>query len=128
MDQLTQAEVATEAARSFGPHIGGDSGEWALFGELVRNDPRAAWARLLRIVAITDEDGLYWVADVLEGLVQADHSTFVPLIEAEVVNNRRLGDALIDFVPTAPEAAVNDSLVEIRDRVERSRMAEGPTG
>jgi hypothetical protein len=120
MDRLARAETETEVARSFGPHIGGQTGEWALFRERVRDDPLAAWVRLLHIVAITDADSDLWVADILEALVQADHPTFVPMLEGELASNRRLRDAYLHFVPSAPDEDVNDRLLELRENLERS--------
>jgi hypothetical protein len=118
MDPLARAESATEEARSFGPHIGGQTGEWALFPERVLEDPSAAWARLLHIAAITEADSDLWIADVLEDLVRADHSTFVPLLEGELVSNGRLREAFLHFVPSSPDEDVNGRLLELRGNLQ----------
>jgi hypothetical protein len=74
---------------------------------------------LVGLAAITDADRDLWVADILEDYVQVDHSTFVPLIEAELVINGRLRDAFQLVVPIGPDDDVNDRLLRLRENLAR---------
>ncbi len=119
MDKGQEREARTESLGSFGPHAGGDFGEWAFFASLVRDDPEQAWARLLKVVSLTDDEGLLWIADVLEDFVIEHPAAFVPKIETELRSNRRLREAFVRFVPSSPDEDVNDRLLSLRESIER---------
>lgn len=104
---------------SFGPDVGGASGEYEALVLLFRSDPAAAWDRLLEITASTDDDGLYWVADILEDFVIHHPVPYAERIEAELAVDPRMRRAFLDFVPMAHDGALEDHLAALREEIER---------
>ena len=99
---------------AFGPDPAVVYGEYERLKELAKTDPEKAWRRLLEITRETDDDSLYWVADIAEDLVIVDAEAFVPRFEGEAGQNPRFRQALIDLTPTAPTEALNDRLLVLR--------------
>ena len=106
----------------FGPHAQGD--EWVRLSRQVASSPDGVWARLLEITEITDDAGLFWVADILEDLVLRDPGVFIPRLESEASSNRRLRRALLDFVPPSVGEEAQDRLLELRSVIERESAVD----
>jgi hypothetical protein len=109
----------TPLADSFGPRQSGPAGEWARLSDLVSSDPEEAWSRLLDITSITDDAGLFWVADILEDLVIEYPSQYAARIEAELEVNPRMRRAFLHFVPMSKDDALKDRLLARREEIER---------
>jgi hypothetical protein len=81
---------------SFGPHVGGENGEWSTLGRLVTSDPDRVWTRLLEVAASTDDASLYWVGDIIEDLISAHGWAITERLEAELAfGGRTVGAAAL---------------------------------
>ncbi|HEV8252444.1 MAG TPA: hypothetical protein VGQ66_03600 [Candidatus Limnocylindria bacterium] len=116
----------TLQSRSFGPHVGGRRGEWALLHRQASKDPESTWQRLIEILELTeDEDSLMWVADVWWDLAKHDEWNFAERMEMALPTSPRLRLAFTEFVPLGLGDELEDHLMALRERTERELAAAG---
>ena len=105
-------------SESFGPHMGEDTGEWADLGRAVRSDPDGVWTRLLAVVSTTDDEGLFWVGDVIEDLIWAHGWAMVPRIEDELPKNPRLRRAFLHVSASHSDEELEERFYLLRAKIE----------
>jgi hypothetical protein len=119
------AKVADDGLpSSFGPHVGGDTGEYALLSKLVVSDPDHVWERLLEITAETDRAGLYWVGDLIEDLVAAHGWSFAERLKPELERNHRLRLAFVHVMAWTGDDALAEHLTALRESCEDQILSE----
>jgi hypothetical protein len=108
-------------SKPFGPWHEAGIKKHAQLMLLAREEPEKAWKALRRIVDETDDDGLFWVADILEDLATYHPVAFAARIEGELTASPRLRRAFLDFVPTVPldEPEMADWLLGLRVQIEQ---------
>jgi hypothetical protein len=111
----------SQTPEPFGPPSHAGKARHEKLTRLAAEDPEEAWREVHEIVARTDEDGLFWVADILEDLALHHPEAFVERIETELANSRRLRQAFLRFVPGLRKGheELEDRLLTVREGIER---------